>query len=262
MAELRAGHMQLKLVSHYGPKSREPSDFIESCQSEVSEGLPGIFRPYEMEQVHATLIGLEGWRSPGGLMNAQYATHGTTAIMNLKAALEDLSARKFLPVPVRFGGFRPDEVPFQSRGLTPYKRTFAIQDTNIVVAVGWPCVKLGEQENYGREIDGLRRHLNRFGILHKYYDPRTETDNDYFFVLGKVDGKRVSREAREALSEHVREQLAGLTPLRLQVSLKTVGVAAYTNEDLPLKTTCVLSIGEALNRLQDLELCYPGEPPN
>lgn len=49
----------LTLVSLYGDKVPEFAQLITECQSVVAEVLKEDFEPYEIAQVHATLIGLE-----------------------------------------------------------------------------------------------------------------------------------------------------------------------------------------------------------
>ena len=54
--------MQLTFVSHYGLK---PAPFVERIcplQSVIAEQLGSRFKPYNVEQVHGTIIGLEGAR--------------------------------------------------------------------------------------------------------------------------------------------------------------------------------------------------------
>ena len=53
-------------------------------------------------------------------------------------------------------------------------------------------------------LERLRRDMRRFGVLHKWHDPPERIDNDFYFVLGRVDPSLAPppalEEARAALA--------------------------------------------------------------
>ena len=57
--------MQLTLVSHYGPKPPTLARLIIELQQLLAQQLGTSFVPYALEQVHATVVGLEGLRVGG-----------------------------------------------------------------------------------------------------------------------------------------------------------------------------------------------------
>lgn len=178
------GYMNLTLAAYYGEKPEHFAEFICWCQTSVAKQIPRAFRPYELSQVHATIVGLEGIRNDGEIINANYNKLGQPRRMDLKGLLDFLNNTPLLPFRVRIGGFRiSDKYSFKSRGQHPYLRSFAVQSSNIVVAMGWP-EKEGEFPN---TLDNLRRNFNEYNIIHKYHKIDEGFDNDLFFVLGKVD---------------------------------------------------------------------------
>ena len=67
--------MQATLVSFYGNKLKELEKFILACQKRIIEIIGTSFLPYELEQVHGTIIGLEGYRVADKIQNASFETN-------------------------------------------------------------------------------------------------------------------------------------------------------------------------------------------
>ena len=79
-------------------------------QALIAEHVGGDFRPYSLEQVHATLIALDGVRDPetGAIVNDYLLTHaGVRREMDLPRVMDILA--RATPLRVRIGGFRPDQ---------------------------------------------------------------------------------------------------------------------------------------------------------
>jgi len=64
-------------VALYGPKTGEVRDLLESVQATIARQLGAAFLPYALEQIHGTLIGLNGVRDPatGALLSQYYLEH-------------------------------------------------------------------------------------------------------------------------------------------------------------------------------------------
>ena len=137
---LRAGNANLSLVAHYGEKPPEIETLITEAQEILQSELPLAFRKYDIRQVHATLISLEGHRTGNVIVNANYSRFcHERRIIDFNKAFELLKNPDFLPFKVIIGGYKEHgDYPFTSRGAHPYKRSFSIQD-DITVAMGWPC---------------------------------------------------------------------------------------------------------------------------
>jgi hypothetical protein len=246
--------MNLTLAAFYGDKPESFVALIRWCQAAVSAKLPGAFRPYDVRQVHATIVGLEGTRTSGQVHHEHYNACGRDPRpMDLRGLVEMVRRTELLPIRARIGGFRrEDEYPFESLGAHPYLRTFAIQPSSIVVAMGWPEAA-GEFPN---SLDLLRRECVRFGILHKYHRTAECKDNDLFFVLGKVDLTATNRAKCDATSEAVRGRFSGIQPVHIEVNATNLSLIAYSDNELPLATSVPISLESAVSRIKEIETLY------
>ena len=59
------GSRFVSAVAFYGPKTGPLRDLLAGAQALIAEYLGDDFRAYSPEQVHATLIALNGVRDPG-----------------------------------------------------------------------------------------------------------------------------------------------------------------------------------------------------
>src|ERR1022692_2486166 len=80
-------------VALYGPKTGEVRNLLESVQATIARQLGGAFLPYTLEQIHGTLIGLNGVREPatGVLISQYYLEHrGARRVMDFERVLQIL----------------------------------------------------------------------------------------------------------------------------------------------------------------------------
>ncbi len=208
-------------MAFYGPKSGLLRALVAGVQDLIAAHVGDDFRPYTPEQVHATLIGLNGVRDGGIVVNEYMLEHlGERREMDLPRAMDLLVRRFATPLPVRFGGFRPDQAPpFTSRGQHPAERSFSVQDRAFVL-VGWPAASIA---GGGRPIDELRRELNAAGLLHRYHAQAGDVDNDLHMVVGHHAGAPAA--ALEEATAAVRGML-GATPFDLAIGLSDVKIVA------------------------------------
>lgn len=214
-----AGPTQLTLVSHYGTKPVELERLIRACHEVLARGLGGGFEPYASEQVHATLIGLEGRREGDRIVNAQSRRRVDPGALLAFVRDEIPSLR------VRIGGYRAEaDYGFTSRGQHPAERSFSIQG-RIAVAMGWP-------DDATSSLDRLRRKFDeRLGVRHKYHTSADAVDNDFFFVLGTVTTPvpaEVGNEVRACLAQ---------SPVVVIVGRSTLRIVAYQDPRLPRETS-------------------------
>jgi hypothetical protein len=213
----------ISAMAFYGPKAGELREFLTRVQALIAEQVGGDFVPYTLDQVHATLIALDGVPDPrtGAIVNEAYLLHQGRAVrMDLPRAMDILAERFSSPLRVRLGGFlRDQEVPFTSRGQHPYERAFSVQDRAFVL-IGWPAASLA---GGGRPLDDLRRAMNAAGVLHRYHVRDTDVDNDLHLVVGHHAGAPDSALARAESS--VRGWLAG-EPAEFGIGLGDVKVVA------------------------------------
>jgi hypothetical protein len=198
------GSRFVSAVAFYGPKSGRLRELVAGVQVLIARHVGDDFLPYTPEQVHATLIALNGVRDGGAVVN-EYMLElaGQRREMDLPRVMDILARRFATPLPVRIGGFRPDQAaPFTSRGQHPAQRSFSVQDRAFVL-VGWPAASIAGD---GRPLDELRREMNRAGLLHRYHARPGDVDNDLHMVVGHHAGAPAAALDRAAAA--VRELLA------------------------------------------------------
>jgi hypothetical protein len=255
--------IQITLVSLYGDKEDELSMLITECQETVKLVLGSAFSPYDIRQVHATIIGLERRIGSSG-HNLNFWKHRSRQVeMDFDGFLTFLRGCSQVPFEVQIGGFGDRDYPFVSdpfekgKENRPYDRMFSIQGNKVVV-MGWPLrgqpLKISpatphewvhESRVYPPTLDEIRHAAQKFGILHGYHKTRTAVDNDLFFRIGLFDTNAVSPEATGPLLQQVRSKLSGTQrPVIAQITLDDLFVAAYEDSTLPLASTQVWSVGD------------------
>ena len=216
------GSRFISAVAFYGPKAGRLRELVAGVQELIAGHVGGDFRPYTPEQVHATLIALNGVRDGGTVIN-EYMLElaGQRREMDLPRVMDILARRFATPLPVRIGGFRPDQAPpFTSRGQHPAQRSFSVQDRAFVL-VGWPAGSL--DGGPARPLDDLRREMNAAGLLHRYHAHPGDVDNDLHMVVGHHAGAPAAALDRAAAA--VRDMLAG-RPADLAIGLPDVRIVA------------------------------------
>ncbi len=238
--------MQVTLVAHYGDKPAALSALVGHLQGKLHTLLGPAFRAYELEQVHGTVIGLEGCRLGSRVMNQHSGSP-----MNLRGALDFVRSPRFRPISVQIGGYHASGAyPFQSRNAHPYLRSFSAQG-DIAVAMGWP----NEDGSYPSSLDLLRRAFQEYGISHKWHRTGDEVDNDFFFVLGTIDRGMTDPTAFESTTQIVRAELASYPETFVAIDRHTLQLVGYSNPQLPRATSCWFSLDEP-DLVTRLEVLY------
>jgi hypothetical protein len=229
---IQTTRMQLTFVSHYGPKHGPFAEKICLLQSVIAEQFGSRFKPYTVEQVHGTIIGLEGARFETRIRNDNFRRfRGAEQFIDFHGLLDFLRTRPEADWEVRVGGYDlACDHGFTSAGQHPFLRSFSIQG-EIAVAMGWPHCS----GSFVPSLDELRRAFQRFGALHKWHQCKSDVDNDFFFVLGRVAPDTESAE-RDAVQQIVREHLAA-APLQLPVTRASLSFVAYLDPQLPSDTS-------------------------
>jgi len=243
--------VQLTLVSHYGEKPADFAALIRELQANIAAFFGARFVPYRLEQVHATIVGLEGKRDGGGVCSENFLRLlGEERHFDFAAMLNFLR-HDFAGFDVRVGGFRVEtDHGFLSQGQPPFARSFSIQGTT-AVAMGWPRAA----SRFPPVLDELRRSLQRFGALRKWAWREGEVDNDFYFVLGQLRSP-VPNAERERVQNVVRETLAAIPPLVLRVDRASLAFVAYSDLRLPPETTRAMWIDESSTTPERLEAVY------
>ena len=217
----------ISAVAFYGPKTGRLRELLTRVQALIAEHVGGDFRPYALDQVHATLIALNGVRAGGTIVNEYLLEHaGERREMDLPRVMDILARRFATPLRVRIGGFRPgQEIPFTSRGQHLAERSFSVQGEAFVL-VGWPADSLA---GLGQPLDELRREMNAAGVLHRYHARPADVDNDLHLVVGHQAGAPAAALARATAA--VRDKLAA-DPADLAIALSDVTIVAADSHTL------------------------------
>jgi hypothetical protein len=245
---------QVTLVSLYGDKSKDFAAVITQCQQLVAQS-EDSFTPYEMRQIHATVVGLERQRAPA--YNANFSKHrGRDVAMDFDGFLAYLRGSGHIPFEVQLGGFTNREYPFMSRKTLPYERSFSVQDDKVVV-MGWPvrgepllappatCTDaLQEARLYPPTLDLIRHAAQGYGILHGYHRAATDVDNDLFFRIGLVDPKAMTPFTTSAVEVQTRQILSAQRPVVIKVGLEDIYIVAYEDDRLPTSSTRIWSLAD------------------
>lgn len=233
------------LVAYHGSKPKELKFLIEYVQKTVQQLLPpDVYEPYELEQVHGTLIGLEGVRLDSGeVVNRNFLELRNQAIrMDLDGAFEFLRSSPLLPMSIRLAGFSArEQYGFESRGRHPFERSFCIEG-NKAVLIGWPLRCMSEVDTH--ILDELRRSFEQFGILYRYFRTSEDFDNDFHVTLGLVEQTKLSDSAKRETERRIREVVGSLRAVILRLDFKSLSLVDYEDGSLPVSQTRSTPVSE------------------
>ena len=244
-------HEQATLVAFYGDKPDLLASLISELQETTSDELGSAFSGYSLEQVHATIVGLEGTADDPRVNQNGACRGGRREAMNLPGFLRSLREGDDLPFSVQLGGFVDRHYPFESRCQGPDQRSFSIQG-EYAVLMGWP-VSAGTsldavvsprardaradrneaEPSYPATLGRIRRSAESFHIHHQYHLAAVDFDNDLYLRLGTVDRDRIPDALSSSLEERARERLGGRPATLLPVGVEDLSVVSYTDRSLP-----------------------------
>jgi len=198
---------RLTVVAFYGSKPEPLGALIDTVQRAFGAVLGDAFRPRPVDDVHATILGLEDAPDRADDVAAFLAAE-------LRAA----------PVDLRFGGFPVGDTSFLSRGRPLHERSVGL-DGGRAVLLGWPF----ERGRPTARLGELRRDCARFGVIHKYHRGTTALDPDAYLVVGAVDGPR------PGAAEAVRMAIERPTSVRLGAA--DLSLVRYVDPALPRESS-------------------------
>jgi hypothetical protein len=242
--------MPLTLVSFYG---RKPP-LLERLICDIQEQLGSVeksFSSYTIDQVHGTVIGLEGIPTNGGILSEYFLKYRRESrVIDFDRLLEIVRTTDLLPLDIQVGGFKAGtEYGFRSRREHPHVRSFSIQDV-AAICVGWPL----DAANASR-LDSLRRRLQQANVLHKYHRRPADVDNDMFFVLGRF-ARPLDELTQSRIERCVRQFLAAracVIPLRAD----DLSIVSYVQTELPTSTSQAFPVtGPSAIRSRTLQELY------
>lgn len=234
---------QVSLVAFYKEKQEYLSSFLNDLNNKLKQCLGSSYTAYSVNQIHATLIGLERLQRPNEIYNFNFHTnYGVERVMHIQETLRHIDNTSLLPIPIKIGGYLTNtDYGFTSFGQHPWNRTFTIHENKIIL-MGWPVHTA--IDSY--PLANLRRSFEEFGILHKWHRKPLEIDNDCYFVLGLIEpGANCAIKVTKTLLT-MRNHLAEITPVTLTLTKDTLSFVSYTDITLPSTTTRNLTISEAI----------------
>jgi len=259
---------QVTLIALYGNKPQSLLHLFSECQRLVKEEFPKIFVPYQMAQIHATIVSLERM-SNSAYINKNYFEYRQKKIqMDFTKLLDFLRDKARFPFQVQICGYKDQDYPFTSQGQGPFERSFSIQEDKPVI-MGWPVNiisspdietrlhRVNAAQTYPNNLDETRRAVQEFGILHSYHRKISDIDNDFYFRIGLLrPNSRINLVNKEALEKKIRKFLSELDPVIIQVALSDLYIASYSDTKLPLESTRVWSVCDSIVSPAFIESLY------
>jgi hypothetical protein len=225
---------QQTLVAFYGKKMDRLLDLIQQIQHQIAQSpFHDFYRPYDIRQIHATIIGMEIIPGQDQPLNLNvWKKKGRRTPMDLAGIEQTLM--DFLPMNLQFGGFPEDYEGFRSLGKRLFERSFELDwSSGKMVLIGWPVDSEFQPNDL---LLRLRDTLyQQHQILHKY-----EGDTDCYLVLGRLQGLdrlnaqvlRHLKSAKQELEEKIQRNLSEY-PHNVPLDLDQLSVVQYTHTTLP-----------------------------
>jgi hypothetical protein len=237
----------VSLVAFYGDKPVALASLIQKLQTHLASHqlLQDKFVPYQLTQVHGTIIGCEGWKTHLGVVNQWFQQkRQETKYIDFAGLINYLQHQVNLPITIRFAGYdRNTNYNFLSRDRHLYHRSFQLQSAgneSIPVLIGWSW----HDRAVTLAIDNLRRELQRFNLLHKYHAFPDDIDNDFYLRLGTIKANLTLSEI-DAIALEIRNLLAAQS-ISIAIQLENLAFVQYQYLSLTPATTKVIPVTEIL----------------
>ncbi|MGD1917996.1 MAG: hypothetical protein ACFCAD_03395 [Pleurocapsa sp.] len=247
----------VSLVAFYGDKPSPLQSLIQQLQSYLAsqEAIRDRFIPYQLEQVHGTIIGCEGSKTKSEITSQWfYECRQEIRSIDLEGVVNYLQHQVNLPLTIRFGGYdRNQEYNFVSRDEHLYFRSFQLQPVEnqlIPILIGWSW----QNNKVNLAIDNLRRSFQKFNLLHKYHATPDGIDNDFYLRLGTIDSNLSAIEIK-AIATNVRNLLEAQPALHISINKKDLAFVQYQDLFLIPRKTKVIPISKITAK--DLNQIYP-----
>lgn len=246
MSDANASPTNVSLVAFYGDKPPQLRNLIQEVQAYLTDckSIKNNFLPYQLEQVHGTIIGCEGRKTESAIVNQWFEDRRQeTRHIDFEGLVDYLQQQIQLPITIRFGGYdRTEKYNFSSRHEHLYFRSFQLQaGENIVIPIliGWSW----NNSKVTLAIDNLRRKFQDFNLLHKYHATDDAVDNDFYLRLGTVNTKLPIAEI-EAIASKIRELLSKRSPLYVPINKENIAFVRYQDLALTPAKTKTISIAD------------------
>lgn len=246
----------VSLVAFYGEKPDQLRDLIKKLHTHLANHqlLQNKFVPYQMAQVHGTIIGCEGLRINESVISQWFEVRRQEIRpINFAGVINYLQQQVELPLTIRFGGYHSDlNYKFLSRSQHLGDRSFQLQSAEkqtIPVLIGWSW----QDQAVTLAVDHLRRRFQQFNLLHKYHATPEAVDNDFYLRLGTINGQLTIAEA-DLITREMRNLLESSSTY-VSISLDNLTFVQYQDLQLSPATTKVIPVSSIT--LSQLEQLYP-----
>ena len=232
----------VSLVAFYANKPVELCNLIIRLQKHLANHrlLQEKFVPYQIAQVHGTIVGCEGAKNSKGIISRWFKERREEKYVDFLGLINYLQQQAYLPLVIRFGGYnRQTNYNFSSRSQHLYDRSFQLQsveDRSIPVLIGWSW----SHNAVTLAIDNLRRSFQQFGLLHKYHINDDSIDNDFYLRLGTVETQLSSEEIKAIAVDLC--QLLETNPVYIPVKFEDLAFVQYHDLQLTPATTRVIPL--------------------
>jgi hypothetical protein len=230
--------LQHTLVAFIDAKPAALVELLCACQQELSKRLSHKFHPYELQQMHATLVGLEHEPGSPGINRNFLLARGERRQMDILGYAQAILEWPSWPLAIRFAGFAPHHLPFYDNSRSPFIASFGIYG-NLPVIAGWPIrLQTGSQAHnsgYTQDLDNLRRLAQSYNILHKYHVHPGIQDNSLYLRLGVCDP--LSEQEIASVSLDLRTFLQAFGAVTFSLSSQDISLVSYIENTLPPETS-------------------------
>lgn len=268
MAAFRRGTKPASLV-------RLLNDIIGEIKRLMKRYRKAIFKPYDLYQIHATIIGMEAVVIDGKLYNHWFLENKKELrLINIQRFL-DLIKRVSQRNPlftIRFGCFEKacctcvgessygwncatSDSEFHSCDNSAYEGSFYAYsrgDVRDVILTGWPVKGPDELHVFPHFLYDFRLAAEDAGFLDKYHGNKYPhwKDDDCFIKLGIFRGKMTYEQLRR-VEERVRDYLYKYKrgPVTVDIRVKDVSILLY--KDPSLGKGCMIECVPLVEALDD-----------
>jgi hypothetical protein len=233
----------VSLVAYFYNKPTELQQLILDLQQHLQMSFANNFIPYNLKQVHATIIGCEGIKTEKGIINQWFYTlRNEVRYIDYYGLFDYFLKGNILPLDIYFGGYKPKiNYQFLSRNQHPSDRSFQLQvlgkNTFIPVLMGWSM----ENNVITTKIEQIRRDLQQFNYLHKYHQSSQDIDNDFYLRLGTITGNFTS-DFIINIQQKINYYLQNATKNKISLDRANLDLVKYQDSTLPIATTEIYSL--------------------
>ncbi|MGB3401769.1 MAG: hypothetical protein WBA77_03690 [Microcoleaceae cyanobacterium] len=222
----------VSLVSFYGKKPPDFEALLLLLQGYLSNELLRQFTPLPLPQIHGTLLGCEGGKTPQGILSQWFLKkRNQQRQINLAGLIDAVDQFEKLSVQIRLAGYHATiDYGFKSREQHPYFRSFQFQNRKAVLR-GWPFY----QSRFPEDIGNFRDSAQTVNVLHKH-QPQKGVDNDFYLRIGNVDSD-IPESKLAAIETKIQEFLRIQSPLLLTLNQSSIAFVQYQDLSLPPQTT-------------------------